>query len=81
MLIEHFNGAFPLWLSPEQVRFLPISDKFNDYADTVAQAGGWFRQGFTCIKIKGGRDLGKQHHLLVHRQGTGKGHALLLAAG
>src|SRR5690606_12852897 len=30
VLIEHFNGAFPLWLAPEQVRVLPISDKFLD---------------------------------------------------
>ncbi len=37
-LIEHFNGAFPLWLSPEQVRVLPISDKFNDYGQTVLAA-------------------------------------------
>lgn len=37
-LIEHFNGSFPLWLSPEQVRVLPISDKFNDYATTVLDA-------------------------------------------
>ncbi len=35
VLIEHFNGAFPLWLSPEQARVLPISDKFTDYARTV----------------------------------------------
>ncbi|MCH8269616.1 MAG: threonine--tRNA ligase [Planctomycetes bacterium] len=35
VLIEHFNGAFPLWLSPEQVRVLPISDKSNDYASDV----------------------------------------------
>ena len=35
VLIEHFNGAFPLWLSPEQVRVLPISDKFAGYAETV----------------------------------------------
>ncbi len=35
-LIEHFNGAFPLWLAPEQVRVLPISDKFNAYAARVA---------------------------------------------
>ena len=34
-LIEHFNGAFPLWLAPEQVRVLPVSDKFADYADEV----------------------------------------------
>ncbi len=37
-LIEHFNGAFPLWLSPEQVRVLPISDKFLGYAGKVLDA-------------------------------------------
>lgn len=35
LLIEHFNGAFPLWLSPEQARILPISDKFTGYAEQV----------------------------------------------
>ncbi len=35
ILIEHFGGAFPLWLAPEQVRVLPISDKFADYARHV----------------------------------------------
>jgi threonyl-tRNA synthetase len=35
ILIEHFNGAFPLWLAPEQMRVLPISDKFLDYARQV----------------------------------------------
>ncbi|MEO6847564.1 MAG: threonine--tRNA ligase [Chthoniobacterales bacterium] len=43
VLIEHFAGAFPVWLSPEQVRVLPISDKLSDYAatvvDTLKQAG------------------------------------------
>ena len=34
-LIEHFAGAFPTWLSPEQVRILPISEKFNDYASSI----------------------------------------------
>jgi threonyl-tRNA synthetase len=45
VLIEHFNGAFPLWLSPEQVRVLPISDKFLGYASQVHQAltAGGFR--------------------------------------
>ncbi len=37
MLIEHFAGAFPLWLSPEQVRVLPLSDKSLDYAVQVAR--------------------------------------------
>jgi threonyl-tRNA synthetase len=32
VLIEHFGGDFPAWLSPEQVRLVPISDKLNDYA-------------------------------------------------
>ncbi|MDQ3095075.1 MAG: threonine--tRNA ligase [Actinomycetota bacterium] len=35
ILIEHFAGAFPLWLAPEQVRVLVISDKFLDYAGRV----------------------------------------------
>lgn len=35
ILIEHFAGKFPLWLSPVQVKILPISDKFNDYAKAV----------------------------------------------
>ena len=32
MLIEHFAGAFPLWLAPEQIRILPVTDKVADYA-------------------------------------------------
>jgi threonyl-tRNA synthetase len=35
ILIEHFAGAFPLWLAPEQVRVLPISDKVAEYAQQV----------------------------------------------
>ena len=35
ILIEHFAGAFPLWLSPEQVRVLPVSEKFSDYGRRV----------------------------------------------
>src|SRR5262249_13643967 len=35
ILIEHFAGAFPLWLAPEQVRVLPISDKAAEYANLV----------------------------------------------
>ena len=35
ILIEHFAGAFPLWLAPEQVRVLPISEKFTDYGKKV----------------------------------------------
>ena len=38
VLIEHFAGAFPLWLSPVQVAVLPISEKVNDYANRVESA-------------------------------------------
>ena len=36
VLLEHTGGKFPLWLSPDQVVVLPISEKFNDYARKVA---------------------------------------------
>jgi threonyl-tRNA synthetase len=38
VLIEHFAGAFPTWLAPEQVRVLPISEKSLDYAREVRDA-------------------------------------------
>ena len=37
VLIEHTAGHFPLWLTPEQVAILPISEKYNDYANHVAE--------------------------------------------
>ncbi|VBB43336.1 Threonine--tRNA ligase [uncultured Paludibacter sp.] len=37
VLIEHTAGKFPLWLTPDQVAILPISEKFNDYAAQVAK--------------------------------------------
>jgi threonyl-tRNA synthetase len=43
LLIEHYNGAFPLWLAPEQVRVLPIADRHLDYAratKTTLEAAG-----------------------------------------
>ena len=43
VLIEHFGGAFPLWLAPIQVKILPIADRHHDYtqalADRLEQAG------------------------------------------
>jgi threonyl-tRNA synthetase len=43
VLIEHFEGAFPTWLAPQQVRVLPISEKFVDFAqkhlDILQDAG------------------------------------------
>ena len=38
ILIEHFAGAFPLWLSPVQVKIIPISDKHADYAKEIQKA-------------------------------------------
>jgi len=38
ILIEHFAGKFPVWLSPEQVRVLPITDKNNSYAEKVLRS-------------------------------------------
>ena len=32
VMIEHFGGAFPLWLAPIQVQIVPVAEKFNDYA-------------------------------------------------
>mgnify|MGYP003301909308 FL=1 len=37
VLIEHTSGKFPLWLTPDQVVILPISEKFNEYAYKIAQ--------------------------------------------
>lgn len=38
VLIEHCGGNFPLWLTPEQFAILPISEKYNDYAQTLLNA-------------------------------------------
>jgi threonyl-tRNA synthetase len=37
VLIEHYAGAFPLWLAPVQVAVLPITDRINEYAESVGQ--------------------------------------------
>ena len=37
LLIEHYAGAFPLWLAPEQVRIVPVADAFMDYARKVEE--------------------------------------------
>ena len=40
VLIEHTSGQFPLWLTPDQVAILPLSEKYNDYAKKVAKEFG-----------------------------------------
>lgn len=37
-LLEHYAGKFPLWLAPLQVKVLPISDRFSDYANSILQS-------------------------------------------
>jgi threonyl-tRNA synthetase len=37
VLIEHYAGAFPLWLSPEQVRLVPVGDRHLEHAERVAE--------------------------------------------
>ena len=37
ILLEHCAGRFPLWLTPEQVRILPLSERFTDYAEKVSK--------------------------------------------
>ena len=38
VLVEHFAGAFPFWLAPVQVAVLPITDRINEYAESVAES-------------------------------------------
>lgn len=56
VLIEHFAGAFPLWLAPEQVRVLPLSEKTNDYGEQVrrqlAAAGFRVTADFHSAKVQ-----------------------------
>lgn len=55
ILIEHYEGKFPLWLSPVQVKILPISEKYAEYATTVQeelkQAGFRCETDYRCEKI------------------------------
>ena len=37
ILIEHYGGAFPIWLSPVQVKIIPIADRHQDFAHQVAK--------------------------------------------
>ena len=46
ILIEHFAGRFPLWLSPSQVRIIAVADRHNDYAHEIAAKVK--KHGFTC---------------------------------
>ncbi len=57
-LIEHFAGAFPLWLSPEQIRILPVSEKYQPQAAELA--GKLREQGFRVHTDDSDETLGKR---------------------
>ena len=71
VLIEHFKGDFPLWLAPEQVRVLPVSDDNVDYAESVAAELNGFRtevetRSWTVgRKIRAGHDDRVPYMLIV----------------
>jgi threonyl-tRNA synthetase len=56
VLIEHYGGAFPLWLAPEQVRILPITDKQLAAADRTAEL--LREQGFRVGVDRGAEKIG-----------------------
>ncbi len=74
ILIEHYAGAFPLWLSPEQVRVLPITDKQVPYAESIRDslAAKGFRVGIDASADKLGAKI---------RAGTVEKVPYLLVAG
>jgi threonyl-tRNA synthetase len=58
ILIEHFGGAFPVWLSPIQVAVLPISEKTMEYSEKVA--GGLEKLGIRVDLVTDADSLGKK---------------------
>lgn len=55
--IEHTAGVFPVWLSPEQVRVLPVSDKFSDYGQSVVAE---LKAVGVRVSLDDGESLGKR---------------------
>lgn len=58
VLIEHTGGKFPLWLTPDQVVVLPISEKFNEYAQEVAKTLD--KQDIRCIVDDRNEKIGRK---------------------
>ena len=58
-LIEHYAGAFPTWLAPEQVRLLPIADRHNDWCQDLARrlTDAGFRVSVDARSEKTGRKV------------------------
>ena len=58
LMIEHYAGAFPFWLSPVQVAVIPVSDTYNEYAEEVAAA---LRAAALRVELIGGNEpMGKK---------------------
>lgn len=74
MLIEHFAGAFPAWLAPEQVRVLPISEKSNEYAGKVLDA-------LKAKSVRATMDVGNERVQAKIRQGAEMKIPYLLVVG
>lgn len=74
MLIEHFAGAFPAWLAPEQVRVLPISEKSNEYAGKVLDA-------LKAKSVRATMDVGNERVQTKIRQGAEMKIPYLLVVG
>jgi threonyl-tRNA synthetase len=53
MLIEHFGGAFPVWLAPVQAILIPIAERHNAYAHEVA---GWLKQAGLRVEVNDSND-------------------------
>ena len=58
ILIEHYAGAFPLWLSPVQIAVIPISEKQNEYAEKIYEQ--FKNKGFRLTLNLGNETLGKK---------------------
>ena len=55
-LVEHYAGAFPLWLSPTQVQVIPVSEKQADYATKVSER--LKEKGFRVVSDLGSEKMG-----------------------
>ena len=53
VMIEHFGGAFPLWIAPIQFQIIPVAEKFNDYAFQVASK---LKKADFRVKVDEGND-------------------------
>jgi len=58
VMIEHFAGAFPLWLAPEQVRILPVGEKFLSYAQKIKEK--LEKEGLRVGPLDANETLGKR---------------------